>query len=70
MSHRLVLGACCSRKFWDLSAISEEEWTKGGSVHHKRRKTTVIEGKRKKRTNKEGILVHSQIKDEEQPRGR
>jgi hypothetical protein len=29
MSHRLVLGACWSRKFWELSAVSKEEWTKG-----------------------------------------
>jgi hypothetical protein len=36
----LVLGACWSRKLWDLSAISEAEWTKGNNTHQKGRKTS------------------------------
>jgi hypothetical protein len=35
MSHRLVLGACWSRKFWELSTISEVEWTKGNQCARK-----------------------------------
>jgi hypothetical protein len=31
-----VLGACWSRKFWELSAVSEEEWTKGKHVPEKK----------------------------------
>jgi hypothetical protein len=44
----MVIILCCwSMQFWELSTVSEEEWTKGSNTGHKRRKTSMTEGKRK-----------------------
>jgi hypothetical protein len=62
-SHRLVLGACWSRKFWELSA----KWTKGSNVHQKRRKISVTKGKGSSAPRKK---EDQQGRIEDQPRRR
>jgi hypothetical protein len=40
-----AFGGCWSRKFWELSTISEAKWTKGINVCQKRRNTSTTKGK-------------------------
>jgi len=53
----IMLGGYWSRKFWDLSTINGEKWTKGNNSALEKKEDQHEKGKRKQNARKEGRLA-------------